>query len=183
MKNRFASFIAGGVLALAAGPALADVILDGGWLRDQIRAPFVNSDGSPYFTTFALTDSAWFRVTDDFIVGDTYFVYDFGGLILTTAFGPPPSNPLGFPGDAFPDLGADAAWANAAYSHGEVLLAPGAHLITIQGDGAGGVPAGFALRADTAVPEPSTLALMGLGGAGLVGWVVRRKRAATVTKA
>ena len=49
---------------------------------DDITEAFVDSTESPY--TYDLAGCAYFRITDDFIVGDTFYVYDFGSLILTT---------------------------------------------------------------------------------------------------
>ena len=139
-------------------------VLDAGWSYDVINAAFVDSFDSPYI--FNLTSPAYFRITDDFIVSDIYYVYDFGLLILTTSI-PYAGVPTGFP-----DPG-ESAWQNPAYSGGQVLLAPGAHHLTTQGDGAGGIPAGFYTQLTT-IPAPGAILLGGIG-VGLVGWLRRRR--------
>ena len=141
-------------------------ILDAGWFYDQIDGRFVDSVDSPYI--YNLTGPAHFRITDDFIVGDTFYVYDFGSLILTT------STPYAGVPTAFSDPG-ESAWQNAVYSGGEVLLAPGAHNLTVQGDGLGGLSAGFYTQlTSTTIPAPGAI-LLGSIGVGFVSWLRRRK--------
>ncbi len=137
-------------------PAPAPV-LDAGWAYDQIDAAATDSVDSPY--VYNLAGPANLTITDDFATGDTYFVYDFGNPILTTAF----AGSHGYGGQG-----------GAGYSWGTVLLGAGAHHITVQGDGVGGLSAGFYTRLDSAsVPDASTTAsLLGLGFVALAG--VRR---------
>lgn len=156
--------------ALAAGlAASADAapVLDGGWDSDVIFAAATDSVGSPY--GFTLTSSAWFRITDAFAIGDQFQVFDGALLILTTA--------LGVLGSAFgDDATADGAWTSATFQHGEILLGAGTYSLTVQGDGVGGLPAGFYTRLDTAaaVPLPATLPLL-LAGFAAFGAVARRR--------
>lgn len=111
-----------------------------GWVSDQINAADTNSLDSPY--VYNLSVPAKFRITDQFITGDHYKVYDFGVLICETSPGI-----VGIPfGD---DVFADAGWANPAYQKAECKLSAGPHSLTIQGDGAGGIPAGFYTRLDS----------------------------------
>lgn len=167
MKNSIKALTIAAALSVAT---FANAItLNGGWESDQIDAAQTDSQNSTYFIN--LLESAVFSITDAFIVGDTFFVYDFGSLILTTsvAAGTPftPSNGT-----------ADSAWESGSYSIGSVALAAGSHEITIQGDGAGGVPAGLFVRLDSASSVPdsgATLALLGLAMGSIA--LLRRKRA------
>jgi hypothetical protein len=138
-------------------PAPAPV-LDAGWASDQVNLASTDSLDSPY--AYSLTNSAYFRITDDYIVGDTYSVYDFGSLILTT-IAAHTGAPTGFSG------GGEIAWQSGLYSGGEVLLTPGNHFLTVQGDGAGGLPAGFWTQLSS-VPEPTTICLLGFGVLSLI---------------
>ena len=139
-------------------------VLDAGWFYDQINAAFVNSVDSPYI--FNLASPAYFRITDDFVVGDIYYVRDGVTLILTTSI-PYAGVPTGFPNPG------ESAWQNPAYSGGEILLAAGPHQLTVQGDGKGGVPAGFYTQLTT-IPAPGAI-LLGSIGVGMVSWLRRRR--------
>jgi hypothetical protein len=141
-------------------------VLDAGWAYDGIDGRLVDSLDSPYI--YNLASPAYFRITDDFIVGDTYFVYDFGAPILTTSF-----SYAGVP-TGFSDPG-ESAWQSSAYSGGEILLAPGAHHLVVQGDGIGGIPAGFYTQLTSApIPAPGAI-LLGSIGMGVVSWLRRRR--------
>ena len=117
-----------------------------------------------------MAGAADFSITDAYIVGDTFKVYDFGTLILTTVVGAGVA--FAIPSDSY----ADSAWASGSYGIGTVTLGAGSHQITVQGDGAGGLPAGFFDRLDTSKSVPDSSATFGLISLGLVAIVAARKR-------
>lgn len=146
--------------------AHAAPVLDGGWFSDQIGAAGTNSDSSPY--VFTLTSDAFFRITDAFAPGDDFVVNNNGSLLLDPGLA---AFPMGF-GD---DSDADDAWTDMDFESGEILLAAGMYSITVQGDGGGGLPAGFFVRLDSAseIPVPAAAPLM-LAGLGAIA--ARRKK-------
>jgi hypothetical protein len=156
------------VVALGVQSVQATPVLDAGWTFDQIDDSFVDSEQSPY--VFSLSAPAYFRITDYFVPGDTYYVYDGATFLFSTIFSGPLTSilPIGDP------LG-DAGWTSGDFSHGEILLGAGSYSITVQGDGVAGIPAGFYTRLDTAVPEPTSMGLFGVGSLAL-GYLRRRRR-------
>jgi hypothetical protein len=139
--------------------------------------PVVNLDG-PF--TFSNSSSMLLKVTDAFIDGDRFGVYDNGALLGNTSV----------PADDGTQIGSDcnAAFANPKYSHATFTLAPGSHsvtMVTIAGatgftSGSGCVRVDLGPAAPSEVPEADTLLLMsgGLGGlATWLGWQWRRVRA------
>jgi hypothetical protein len=168
-----------GSLGLATTQANALAIVAGtGWVEDSISAVNMPSAGSPVTFTVAPGQSEIFSLTDAFVPGDVYSVTSGGQTTISTFTSYPGTFPLG--------LGAspatyDAAWANNAFSHLQIGFSAGTYSLSIEGDGAGGLPAGFAIRLDSgtltvgAVPESSTWAMMVLGFAG-VGFLAYRKK-------
>jgi hypothetical protein len=147
-----------------AGNVLAPPpVLAAGWSYDQINAAGPPSVDSPYVYNYPFPTV--FRITDDFLPGDVYTVLDFGLPIMATAFGvgaplPPPPGP------------GDAPWYNPQYSKATAALLPGPHSLSVTGNGAGGLPAGFWVRLDY-VPEPGAYALV--AGLGLVAFTAYRR--------
>lgn len=142
---------AGGAVAQNGGDfeRLA-LVLDGGWTYDQLDVLGGPTSGSPI--QFTLSAPAYFRITDDFFVGDIWTAVGLGSSSFNG-----PQAPTLFGGEG------EAAWQNGDYSHFEILLAPGDYSFDVTGDAAGGIPAGVYLQLES-VPAPGTMALLGLGG-------------------
>ena len=106
---------------------------------------------------YNITSPEEFTITDAFVAGDNYFVYDNGILILTTTVPGGPGTPTSNPATAYADGG---------FSEGSVLLGDGSHSLTIQSDlGAGLGAAGFYDRLDSvSAPDGGlTAGLLSLG--------------------
>jgi hypothetical protein len=147
-------------------------VLNAGWSFDQVDAVMAPSESSPY--VFTLANPAFFRITDQFVPGDVYDVFDSGTLVLVTTFNgaQSPLTPVG-------DPNGETGWLSAQFSHGQLLLAAGPHSITVEDTtGAFGIPAGFYTRLDSSnstVPEPAVVVLLGIGLTGLGAYGFRRK--------
>ncbi len=95
---------------------------DGSW------TPFSWTDGPGVFNsegpfTFSVTSAGYLDVTDAFIAGDQFEVYDFDSMIGTTSY--PQSDT-----DATED--PDVAFADPRWSSGSFQLGPGEHSITVR---------------------------------------------------
>lgn len=154
-------------LACSAVPAGAGPITVGaGWeYFGWQNGPGVWNDEGAF--TFDVPFSTDLKVTDLFVDGDQFEVYDGGSLIGTTSL---PADDGAWIGDP------DAAFADARWSSGEYLLGPGAHSLTFKTirvpTGAPSGDAGF--RVDAVVPAPAAVVL-GILGVSLVGTLRRRR--------
>jgi hypothetical protein len=173
--------VAGGLICVTGQANALALVAGTGWVEDTITAINAPSIDSPVTFTVGAGQNEIFSLTDAFIAGDRYSVTVGGVTTISTFTSYPGTFPLGLGTSA---ATYDAAWADNQYSHLQLGFGAGSYSLSILGDGAGGLPAGFAFRLDSgtlsvsAVPEPSTWAMMVLGFAGVGFMACRRKSAA-----
>ena len=146
--------------------ASADTLpVNGGWTTFGWST---NDAGAVVFSgPYTFSGAAAVSVVDCCAVGDRFSVYDNGSLLGTTdpTFGSPS-----------PCFDGDACW-NSGMSQGLFLVGDGSHSISFElyaaAPGFEGQPGNGFLRADSTVPEPGTMVLL---GTGLVGFGMRRFR-------
>jgi hypothetical protein len=164
------------VAATSAPPSLADtaLVVGSGWQYDQIDALSTPSEGSNVTFTVAAGSADIFRLSDAFNPGDVYTVSWDGGADTASSvfvtYSDFSTNDTGPFGSTFAP-----AWLTSSYSHLLLDFGPGTYSLSVEGNCAGGCPAGFGYRLDSDVPEPATWALM-LAGFGGLGAALRSRR-------
>ena len=177
-----AASMAASTLAGAQTTTTTPVTETGVWMTfvsDELLAnsgglEWVDDSGAPTGFAFTLTSSATLRVVDLWSAGDT-FALDINGTAHTTS-----AVPVATLDTAPTALGADAAWADSAFSRGSYLLQAGTYTVTgflLQSVVHQGIPLNSTQGALmlAPVPEPGTWALM-LAGLGTLA--IRRARQA-----
>lgn len=161
-----AAFLASSVAMAAAVP------INTGWIPDVLNLAGSPTAGSPWTFSLAAGETASFKVTDQFLTGDSFSLFSGATLLATSSAYVGAANAV--VGDAF----GEAGWLSANYEKLEyVFSGAGSYSFSIVGDGAGGVPAGLYLRLDVtagSVPEPTSLALVALALLG-AGTAARRR--------
>ena len=166
MRRQLISFAAAAVAMLAVGQANATALIIGsGWQDDELTAAGVPTTNSAW--TFTISQAAVLSVVDAFVPGDVYTLTgDVSGDTAFYAGSLSDVQATGFYGDY---------WTDDAYGKIARWIAPGTYSFSITGDGAGGLPAGLAVRLDAApVPEPASWLMMA-GALGGIGFVMRRR--------
>ena len=169
------------VLPASAGPI--GTYINGPWLEfgfggadtDAYSCPGcgTSSGGNAVFLddpawTFTLDGPTKMKIADAFFRGDSFSVYDFGSLVLTTLSVPQVEMSCG--------SDPEGCYGAGGVSYGAIDLAPGSHSLTIQMAESpyGGGAAYFRIDRIVAAPEPLSIMLLGLGLLGL--GAVRRSR-------
>lgn len=153
-----------GLLAWAAPASAIPLAVDGGWQVFQwTGAGAIDSPADGF--QFTSAGSVEIQITDSALIGDEFEIFVNG---VSVAFSSN-TNPLelGFPSGAFT---GPAAWADTRLSKVSLVLGPGSYDIDISATevASGSLSGGF-IQA-LSVPEPTALALLAVGFAGLL-WV------------
>jgi hypothetical protein len=180
-RSRIAGVAASLTLLLAPAAAGATGISMGTWYTFCFGGPgtfasgtgacSVGPNASPVGAppwTITLAAPAIFHISDLYLSGDSFTVFDFGAPVFSS-----PPTPPG------PGCGADvlACYGDPGMSWGSFVIGPGAHAFDIFIDASphGGGAAAFMVGAHPGVvPEPGSVVLLATGILG-IGMVVRRR--------
>jgi len=162
------ALIGAALIALGSGGAAKAATLgSGGWTSFSFGGPSSPSNPSTFdFTSAAKGDIL--KITDAFLKGDVFKVFDSGVLLGLTSFVPASTSNTTFD--------PDTAFADSTYSKGIFSLAPGSHSISIITESSPFGSGGAYIRRDPnlAVPVPTPALLPGLIGMGIAAYRKRK---------
>jgi hypothetical protein len=170
---------AAALVGFASSASATTVVAGSGWVEGVIDNANGKSTDSPLTFTVAAGQTDIFSLSDAYVPGDilTLSGSSTAHTVITSTALALDFPIIGSPPDAT-NVTYDQAWTDTDYSHLQLTFTAGTYSLNVFGNGSGGDPEHFGFRLDavSAVPEPSTWAMMILGFFG-VGFMAYRRKA------
>lgn len=156
-------------LGMSSPAAATPITVDGGWTNFSWTGGTGPIDTPSDGYQFTSATSVVVQITDSGLIGDVFeiFVNSVSQGLTSTPTGSGPSGAFSGP----------AAWADSRLSKIQLALGPGTYDIDIDVDTSVASTGGGFIQVLTSVPEPSTLALLAAGFAGIL-WLASRQASA-----